>query len=114
MVVDHKNHDVFCNMKSNLRIATPQQNSQNLKKWRTTTASKYKGVHNIHRQANTWRAQIALNGKNVSIGVFPTELLAALAYDEAAKKYYGEFAYLNFQERIQSEERELCAPSCPQ
>jgi len=32
------------------------------------------------------------------LGNFKSEEAAARSYDEAAKRYYGEFAYLNFKE----------------
>ncbi len=36
-----------------------------------------------------------INGKDKLIGHFLTEIEAALAYDEAAREYFGEFAYTN-------------------
>lgn len=45
---------------------------------------------------NKFVAKIASNGKSYHIGSFQTKEEAARAYDEAAKKYHGEKAKLNF------------------
>ena len=45
---------------------------------------------------NRWLAQIGVHYKKIYLGAFEDEVEAAKVYDEAAKKYYGEFAYLNF------------------
>jgi hypothetical protein len=46
-------------------------------------------------EAKNWRAQITVNYKNINLGRFMNEQEAALAYNAAALKYYGQFAVLN-------------------
>jgi hypothetical protein len=94
MLVDHINHDGLDNRKANLRLATPSQNSRNQRKCKPT-ASRYKGL-SWDRDGKKWRVRIRANGRYIPLGRFNDEIQAARAYDEAAKKYHGEFASLNF------------------
>ena len=59
------------------------------------SASKYKGV-SFDKHGNKWIVSISRDGIRHKVGRFKTEKDAAIAYDNAAKKYFGEFAYLNF------------------
>ena len=93
--VDHRYGDGLDNRKKNLRIATRAQNQYNRRKTSGKTSSKYKGVH-LDRNRNKYRAIIGCNRKRIFLGYFDNETDAAKAYDEAAKKYHGEFAKLNF------------------
>jgi len=95
LVVDHINHEGFDNRKTNLQIVTKQENNWNSRKTIKTCSSKYKGVSRC-KNSNKWRAVICVNGLDIHLGYFEDETEAAKAYDEAAKKYRGEFAVLNF------------------
>ena len=97
MVIDHINHDGMDNRSANLRAATRAQNSRNRKKFSRPCSSKYKGVW-WHKDSLKWQARIIFEKKIIHLGTFKNEIDAAKAYDEAAKKYHGEFACLNFPE----------------
>lgn len=100
--VDHIDHDELNCQKYNMRECSHIQNTQNarkcISKLRNIT-SKYKGVSfkNTYRGKKKWRATIRVNGKDKFLGMYKTEREAALAYDEAAIKYYKEFAHTNFE-----------------
>ena len=93
--VDHINHNKLdCRRRSNMRICTNTQNSQNRLSRKGT--SKFKGV-SWDRSGCKWRAQIRHDGTNIYLGLFDDELEAACTYDAKAKELFGEFAYVNFQ-----------------
>jgi hypothetical protein len=96
--VDHRDLNTLDCRRQNLRIATDQQNNANRRKHagpNRETSSKYKGV-NQPADYNKWIACITVNDKTLRVGTFKKEIDAARAYDAAARKYFGEFAFLNF------------------
>ncbi len=95
LMVDHINRDTLDNRKSNLRTATPMQNVWNSGPRKNTGKSRYKGIRWMKGTGN-WQVRLSVNGRRLSMGCFEDEEEAARAYDEAAKRYYGEFACLNF------------------
>ena len=94
LIIDHINRDRLDNRKANLRIATQNQNACN-KETRPHT-SKYRGV-SFHKALRKWQVYINHLNKRIYLGVYADEVEAAKVYDEAAKKYHGEFAMVNFQ-----------------
>lgn len=101
--VDHRNLNGLDNRKGNLRAASRGQNSRNIPKRELhmgqPPSSRYKGIY-LAKHCGLWRARISLNRKLVQLGYFSSEMAAAQAYDEAALKYHGEFACLNFPQFI--------------
>lgn len=96
MITDHKNRNGLDNRKNNLREVTFSQNLQNSKL--RGGKSQYRGVFlNPRLKSKPWFSKIGIgNGKKVYLGSFASEKQAAMAYDLAARKYYGENAAVNF------------------
>lgn len=94
--VDHRHGNTLDNRKEvSLRKCTRAQNQRN--RHTRNSASGYKGVYFAERsKSNPWRAEIFVDGKNVHLGYFDSDVEAAKAYDAEASKLFGEFANLNF------------------
>jgi hypothetical protein len=107
--IDHIDGNPANNKLSNLRLATPGQNSHNTRKVDGMTTSKYKGVKKVN---NRWRAYINYEGKRLHLGYHATEEEAALAYDTKAVEVFGLYAKCNFgtNSAVSSEMRQLCLP----
>jgi hypothetical protein len=92
-LVDHVNGDGLDNRRSNLRPASHVENARNRAR-RSDNRSGFKGVQ--HRDDGRWRARIQAPTRRIHLGIFPTRIEAAHAYDAAAIELFGEFARLNF------------------
>lgn len=93
--VDHIDHNGLNNQRNNLRICSQLNNSKNRIKSRfdkRNLTSIYKGVSWDY---NKYIARIRINGVLIRIGRFENEVDAAIAYNQAALKYFGEYANLN-------------------
>lgn len=96
--IDHANLDGLDNRRENLRPATRSQNMANCPKRKGTHSSIYKGVCRL--RDNYFKAYIMHQYRRIHLGYFKCEEDAARAYDEAARRYFGEFARLNFPDAI--------------
>lgn len=96
LIVDHINGNKLDNRKKNLRIVTMSQSNMNRGlihfERRQNVFSQYKGVW---WDRSKWRCAITVQGKKIYLGRFSNEIDAALAYNNAAIMYHGEFAKLN-------------------
>ena len=91
--IDHCNRDKTDNRIENLRPATSSQNKGNIGLLRNNQSG-YRGVSQNSRSGK-WHAQIKICGRQTYLGRYATPEQAALRYNEAARQYFGEFAYLN-------------------
>lgn len=92
--VDHINRNSLDNRRCNLREVSRIENYRNAKKRSKKSTSKFKGVY-WHKMVKRWYANICIDYKSIYLGCFLLEIDAAKAYNEAAIKYFGEFAVLN-------------------
>lgn len=92
-VVDHINRLPWDCRKENLRVTTQHKNcfNQGLSKANTTG---YKGVC-FDKKAGKYMAYIHPNRRFTFLGYFINPVEAAIAYNEAASFYFGEYARLN-------------------
>jgi len=86
-LIDHKDNTRSNNALLNLRPTTHQLNAAN----RTFTGnnSGYKGVY---RKGSKFEVGIKVNQRRIYLGLFNSAEEASEAYEQAAKKYFGEFA----------------------
>lgn len=89
--VDHINHNTLDNTRENLRLCSPSENAANQTK-RNSNTSGFKGVHFFKRDG-TWQAQITFQNKKIHLGYFTTPEEASKVYEEAAIKYFGDYAF---------------------
>ena len=98
METDHINGNGLDNRRSNLRIATPSQNSANTGKPKRPNGerhtSQFKGV-SWDKSRGKWQAKITVARKCRNLGRYEVEADAARAYDNAAVEAWGQFATLN-------------------
>ena len=77
----------------NARWATTS--TQNINRGgRKNSSSRFKGV-SWSKSNQKWKSDIKFKGRSYFLGYFTSEIVAARAYNEGAKKYHGEFAWLN-------------------
>lgn len=91
MVVDHINGNTLDNRKCNLRICTNSQNLKN-RKININNTTGAKGVTWRNNKRIPYRASIMVDGKLIRLGNFSFIDDAKKAYNNAANKYFGEFA----------------------
>ncbi|RME18491.1 MAG: hypothetical protein D6797_00300 [Bdellovibrio sp.] len=95
--------------KENLIVCTMKERQRMLPKRRSAkSTSRYKGVTFIKKK-NCWRARIEVDGKTLFLGDFPVEEEAAMAYNKAARKYFGSMAYQNQVSPYKKERRKKAA-----
>lgn len=93
--IDHIDGNGLNNQRSNLRLATNAENAANRgKTTRANLTSKYKGVY-YNKKTKKYYASVKKHGKVVFSKSFLLEKDAAIAYNKAALKYHGDFAFLN-------------------
>lgn len=90
LVVDHINNNGLDNRRKNLRVCTQKHNCRN----QNPRIGNLKGVSFCAR-VNKYRAYIGVNYTQKHLGYFKTKSQAALAYNTAAKKYFGVYAKPN-------------------
>lgn len=91
--IDHRDRDGLNNTRGNMRICTQLLNGKNRRKEKSIRiTSVYKGVSLNHKK---FVSRIRVDGKLIHLGRFYKELDAAKKYNEAAIKYFGEYAQIN-------------------
>jgi hypothetical protein len=95
-MIDHIDGDGLNNTLENLRLCNLSQNGANAPK-KTSSGQMYKGICPIGKK---WEARICVARRQIYLGCFDSEIEAARAYDLAALHLQGEFASLNFPNRL--------------
>jgi hypothetical protein len=112
-VVDHINHDTMDNRRCNLRWVSPSASSCHQQKKRTwngrPTTSKYIGVC-WRNDGRKWKVSVTrtVNGvRTRKVACFANEREAAMASDVFRLELQGEYAVLNFPEKLEEYKQTL-------
>ena len=89
LIADHENGNSLDNRRSNLRIVTGDQSSQN-RGMRRDNKTGFKGVY-FHKHTGKYTAQIRANKQTYHLGERDTPEGASALYCAAAEKYHGNF-----------------------
>jgi len=89
-ICDHINGNSLDNRRANLRFCTRGQNAKN----RGVNKNNTTGIKGVtwYKRLKKWRAQIRVDYKLEHIGLFDNKNDAEIAYKQAAKKAFGEYA----------------------
>lgn len=91
--IDHINGNKLDNRKANLRLCNHSQNLWNTRKSKQNKSG-YKGV-SWDKRNRRFLVRIRNGKDNLYLGSFKDVIEAARTWNEAAKRYHGEFARLN-------------------
>lgn len=91
LMIDHKDGNTSNNRIENLRLCNRSQNNCN----RVIGRNNKTGYKGVSRSGTKYLATISNNKKIECLGRHETAVDAAMAYDAAAAKLYGEFAKTN-------------------
>lgn len=86
-VTDHKSSEKLDNRITNLRYATPAENSYNRKKAKNNIS----GYTGVYKKRYKWEVQIGYRGHKLSLGAFMCKHKAAMIRDKEAAKLFGDF-----------------------
>lgn len=95
-VVDHIDGNTLKCTRNNMRVCSRSKNGMNRDKQENNTSG-YKGVVLVdtHGGKTAWATYLKLKGKTKYVGTYETPEDAAISYNHAAQKYFGEFAKYN-------------------
>ena len=93
ILIDHKDGNGLNNQRYNIRVCTYAENAYNQKIKKHSSIFKGVGWREVRKR---WRASIRFNDKLKELGLFKSEIDAALVYDNKARELFGEFAKTNF------------------
>lgn len=89
--IDHKDRDKSNNRPSNLRVATREENMQNVSEARCSSSSGLLGVWRTANKAKPWVSTLRVGGKRFHLGVFRTKEEAHEAYMQAKERHHPGF-----------------------
>lgn len=92
--IDHQNGNGLDCRSFNLRESNRKQNARNVRR-HFDSGQPFKGSYPL--PSGRWHSKIYFQGRQIGLGTHDTPELAAVAYDSAARRYFGKWARCNFQ-----------------